>query len=639
MSGTQQRRTPSASRHFAVLARLLLQHGLPIGLCQLLLVSSTAGFVVLAWERGAIAAAPTTTPPVEGTTEEKSRGSLLRRLWGYTPCPPIRPDCDRNTAVDIGDALPGDFIVSKQTPYRTGRNEVLITSPSTGTEQRFEINLPETGSFQLYKAAFAKVKVSSPEKVLGAGASLSPQQVATKLQQFEIEFEQNAPKTVVLADGTRGEFSASGVVIRSKDGRVIETVGASAMQERIQPQLMAAVPMGSDAVVAQAGAGGASCQGSIRNKLYEMSQRVQQKGTEILKQKATSEEAKLIAWVTTFSRQALEDSLIADNRNQTLQEVACAEPVQCDEPQSYSGGWETRTDLFRLPGGNNAVSLRYQFYQIPDRVELWREGKLVFERGPTSGTDTVAINNKQLHGAGFVGVKLIGNPTNKGTAWNYTISCSSSLQCIPKIANNPSDSNTDETLPKPAPESKFSQPEILDRSKWGARKPITDKPGLSYEKYEKPLKDVLNSIVIHNAGNSFSLWGETLDTMKKIQDHHMDKTNRADIGYHYGITTEGVIYEGRDINVKGSHVKGLNTGKIGIVLIADLDEQWYDRDDSLTQEMETSLLNLVSHLREKYDIKFLGGHNEVNDRTCPGNIAIKKMDEWRLITDLKKIPN
>jgi len=391
-------------------------------MCKLLLLSWTAGFVLLESEQGAIATASTTV-----NKKEERAGEVLADLSTHTPCPPIRPDCDRNTVIDIGNSLPDDFIVSKQTPYRTGRNEILITSPSTGTEQRFEINLPDTGSFQLYKASFNKVNVSNPEKILGAGASLSPQQVAAKLQRFEIKFEQNAPKTVVLADGTRGEFSASGVVIRSKDGRVIETVKTSAIR-KMQSQLMAALPVGSGAMVAQGSSGG-SCQSTIRNELYQMSQKVQQKGADILKQKATSEDAKLIAWVTTFSQQALEDSLIADNRNQTLQNVACAKPVQCNQPRNYKGKWETRTDLFKLPGGNNKISLRYQFYQIPDSIELWREGKLIRKIGPKSGTATLPIEDTALHGTGYVGVKVIGHPTNKGTRWNYTISCSSKPPC------------------------------------------------------------------------------------------------------------------------------------------------------------------------------------------------------------------
>ncbi|MEO1560407.1 MAG: hypothetical protein AAFS12_12505, partial [Cyanobacteria bacterium J06632_19] len=430
-------------------------------MCKLLLLSSTAGFVLLAGKQEAIAAGSTTGNP--GVDEQSGK----QRVLGYTPCPPIRPDCDRNRAIDVGDSLPNDFTVSKQTPYRTGRNEVLITSPSTGTEQRFEINLPDTGSFQLYKASFNKVKVSNPEKVLGAGASLSPQQVAAKLRQFEINFERNAPKTVVLADGTRGEFSASGVVIRSKNGRVIETVKTLAMGRQMQPQLMAALPVSSGAMVAQGSSGG-SCQSSIRSKLYNVSQEVQRKGADILKQNATSEKGKLIAWVTTFVQKALEDSLIPNNRNQTLQEVACEKPVQCNQPQNYSGGWETRTDLFKLPGGNNSISLRYQFYTIPDRIELWRDGELIFSQGPTSGSDKIEINDKRLYGSGFVGVKLIGNPTNKNTRWNYTISCSGSLQCNPKIVNNSNISLPVQRQNKPIPKVNFSNIKIIPRSEWGA---------------------------------------------------------------------------------------------------------------------------------------------------------------------------
>ena len=61
------------------------------------------------------------------------------------------------------------------------------------------------------------------------------------------------------------------------------------------------------------------------------------------------------------------------------------------------------------------------FYTIPDRLELYHEGKIIFEVGPTSGRSTQKISQIP-NGVAYVGVKLIGNE-DTGTKWWYTISC------------------------------------------------------------------------------------------------------------------------------------------------------------------------------------------------------------------------
>jgi hypothetical protein len=76
------------------------------------------------------------------------------------------PPIIREAPIDLQNALPDDFVVSRQTPYSSGRNEVLIVSPSTGTEQRFEINLPGSSRFRLYRAAFSNVVIDDPSRVI-----------------------------------------------------------------------------------------------------------------------------------------------------------------------------------------------------------------------------------------------------------------------------------------------------------------------------------------------------------------------------------------------------------------------------------------------------------------------------------------
>ncbi|MFT3764135.1 MAG: hemopexin repeat-containing protein [Minicystis sp.] len=181
---------------------------------------------------------------------------------------------------------------------------------------------------------------------------------------------------------------------------------------------------------------------------------------------------------------------------------------------------------------------------------------------------------------------------------------------------------------------------IAPRASWGPRAPITGDPKRSYERYTGKLEDILDSIVVHHSGN------DDHHTMKAVQDLHMDKKDRADIAYHYGIDLQGNIYEGRDIAVKGAHVAGANTGKIGIVFLADLQTGGplldFSSDDTLNGRMEASLLRLIRHLMAKYPkIKYLGGHGEFaagqgDERQCPGDRTMVKMDGWRTATNLIK---
>ncbi|MGK7908797.1 MAG: DUF4157 domain-containing protein [Synechococcus sp.] len=171
---------------------------------------------------------------------------------------------------------------------------------------------------------------------------------------------------------------------------------------------------------------------------------------------------------------------------------------------------------------------------------------------------------------------------------------------------------------------------IIDREIWGARPPIVNDPDRSYEPYTGNLEDIYDSIAIHHAGN------EGYRTIDEVQDFHIDDRDMADIGYHFGIDRWGGISEGRDISVKGAHIAAGNTGKIGIVLLADLDEQWYDADDEITNDMEASLLQLIHYLIGRFpNISFLGGHKEYNtSRSCPGNLGMARMSHWRSQTGL-----
>jgi len=187
---------------------------------------------------------------------------------------------------------------------------------------------------------------------------------------------------------------------------------------------------------------------------------------------------------------------------------------------------------------------------------------------------------------------------------------------------------------KKSVEQALQQPgiKIISRTEWGAKKPITK--GREWEKIKGDLSAYYNTITVHHTGNS-----DNYMTIQELQEKEQDN-NYADVPYHFAIDKFGNIYEGRPIDIVGSHVAGANTGNIGIALLADLDTEdrglgfWASlaetSDGSASKEMRVSLTNLVIHLKAKYGIDTLGGHQEViQNRSCPGDNGMKMVNHLR----------
>ena len=341
------------------------------------------------------------------------------------------PPIIREAPIDLQNSLADDFVVSRQTPYSSGRNEVLVVSPSTGTEQRFEISLPMfAGDFRLYKASFNKVVIDEPTRLVGSETSYSSAQIQAGLESFSINFDNNnLPSSVFLADGTRAELSGSEATIFSADGQLIETISLST---RFLNNDRVALGKSSDKYLSQLVpplVPSYVCVNGIRDKIYTSGQGLGNISNAL--KETNTIYGVMFAWATAYGKRGLEDSLVIGTRNQTLQEIACNRPVECDEPQPYEGKSEIRTDLFRLSGGTNQqVSIRYEFYDIPDRMEIYAEGRLIKSipegSGYTDGSSTIPLSIED--GVSFLGIKLIGNE-DSGTKWNYTVSCSGQSPC------------------------------------------------------------------------------------------------------------------------------------------------------------------------------------------------------------------
>lgn len=101
----------------------------------------------------------------------------------------------------------------------------------------------------------------------------------------------------------------------------------------------------------------------------------------------------------------------------------------------------------------------------------------------------------------------------------------------------------------------------------------------------------------------------------EIRKWHKDK-GWSDIGYHYVIRRNGVFQDGRDIDIVGAHVRGHNTGSIGICMIGGVDEH-NDAEDNFTNEQWQELRTTLRILKANYPRATIHGHNEFAPKACP----------------------
>ena len=128
----------------------------------------------------------------------------------------------------------------------------------------------------------------------------------------------------------------------------------------------------------------------------------------------------------------------------------------------------------------------------------------------------------------------------------------------------------------------------------------------------------IKKIILHCSDSDFG-------SASLIRKWHVKERGWDDIGYHYVITNgvqasmypyvledDGVIQEGRPVEISGAHVKGLNSHSIGICLIG--------KHHFTARQLYDSLPTLLQILLPTYGLTFdnVYGHNEFNpEKSCP----------------------
>lgn len=133
-------------------------------------------------------------------------------------------------------------------------------------------------------------------------------------------------------------------------------------------------------------------------------------------------------------------------------------------------------------------------------------------------------------------------------------------------------------------------------------------------------------IVIHHSASPGRVWnskGQRKICVEDIKRWHIAQ-KFGDIGYHFIIDAEGLIYPGKNIEKMGAHCRPnkRNHTSIGLCIVGNFEY------DSPTEVQISSLIMLVKYLKVKYQIKneMIELHRNVKGAhtLCPGKFFPKE---------------
>ena len=131
--------------------------------------------------------------------------------------------------------------------------------------------------------------------------------------------------------------------------------------------------------------------------------------------------------------------------------------------------------------------------------------------------------------------------------------------------------------------------------------------------FKKPKREI-RKIFIHYSATDNPLH----NNLEVIRDWHINDNEWDDIGYHYFLTKDGKIWDGRNIEKEPAAQKDHNEHTIAICL-SGLNE--------LTKSQFISLENLLHEIESEYNyVLKIFGHKDIAETKCPGFEVKDKLD-------------
>lgn len=103
--------------------------------------------------------------------------------------------------------------------------------------------------------------------------------------------------------------------------------------------------------------------------------------------------------------------------------------------------------------------------------------------------------------------------------------------------------------------------------------------------------------------------------LKEIKSWHL-KRGFNDIGYHFVIRRDGALEVGRPLKKIGAHVKGENSGSIGICFVGGKKGKGGEADNFTLEQMQVGKM-LMQDFKKSFPEATIHGHNEFSSKNCP----------------------
>ena len=103
----------------------------------------------------------------------------------------------------------------------------------------------------------------------------------------------------------------------------------------------------------------------------------------------------------------------------------------------------------------------------------------------------------------------------------------------------------------------------------------------------------------------------TSETPEQIHNYHLSK-GWSGAGYHFYVRKDGKIYRLRPEDKVGAHATNHNYNSIGVCAEGNFE------NETMSEVQKESLKELVSYLKNKYDINKVQKHKDVQNTSCPG---------------------
>ena len=170
----------------------------------------------------------------------------------------------------------------------------------------------------------------------------------------------------------------------------------------------------------------------------------------------------------------------------------------------------------------------------------------------------------------------------------------------------------------------YAQAGVISREEWGAAATRCNSQNATKDK-----------IAIHHTVTQANT---TAAQLRQIQNFHMSGRDWCDIGYHFLVTVDGKVWEGRPVHLLGTHVGGHNTNNIGVSFVGcfhPTSDCANLQPDVPPEVMIANAGSFLSVLVQEYGINVtaqtLKGHRDHSGAStaCPGDNLHARLDDLR----------